>query len=564
MSSNATTPVTRIGKYQLLAHIASGGMGVVYKARDEQLGRIVALKVLDPELAKNPILVERFQREARHAARLNHKNIVILYESDQADGYYYLSMEYIEGIDLADYIRRKGQLDPEEARRILIQACKALEHAHSHKITHRDIKPSNFLLANEEGRCRVKLTDFGLARLASEVEEDRRVTRAGTTVGTVDYMAPEQARDSGSADIRSDIYSLGCSFYHMLAGQPPFGEGTLGERIYKHIAADPPDVRQFNPAVTASLWTILRRMLAKHPDDRFQTPTELIQALRSLSPTTPNDPESFIGTKPSRVPNELTDQPAINSLTGRPPSSHSSHTVVPAPEPPKLPKQPKLSKRPTTLPELRTVSEAKPEDLGISPEQRQAAMAQYERAMENMKQGGDPSYTLQLLLACCRLDPTNLLYRKMLRQIGRDSATPRKSSWWSALFNNVPARSQLHTARKAGRHREVLDLGEQVLTQLPGDLPTQLAMAESAHELRLESLALWLLEQARADAPDNVEVLRRLANQYEHNQRFNQAIAIWERLREIDPSNPEFGAKIREIAVNETLTRGNYTLRDRS
>src|SRR5207302_4255920 len=135
----------------------------------------------------------------------------------------------------------------EEARRLLIQACKALEHAASLGIVHRDIKPANFLLANDEGRCRVKLTDMGLSRM--ENEEDFRVTRDGTTVGTVDYMAPEQARDSSAADVRSDIYSLGCTLYQMLTGQPPFAEGGLGERVYKHLAVDPLDVRLFNPDV---------------------------------------------------------------------------------------------------------------------------------------------------------------------------------------------------------------------------------------------------------------------------------------------------------------------------
>src|SRR5262245_58189443 len=126
-------------------------------------------------------------------------------------------MEYVHGVDLADYIRRKGQIDHEEARRIIIQACKALAHAAEQGIIHRDIKPSNFLLANDDGKCRVKLTDLGLSRMVDD--EEFRVTRSGTTVGTVDYMAPEQARDSSLADIRSDIYSLGCTLYHMLAGK---------------------------------------------------------------------------------------------------------------------------------------------------------------------------------------------------------------------------------------------------------------------------------------------------------------------------------------------------------
>ncbi|MGL4552490.1 MAG: serine/threonine-protein kinase, partial [Gemmataceae bacterium] len=286
MSSSTKLPVTRIGKFLILQHIATGGMGTVYKARDTEADRVVALKVLAPDLATNPTLVERFHREAKHAGKLSHKNIVEFYESGHADDTHYLAMEHVIGVDLSEYIRRKSQIEPEEARRIMIQACKALAHAFEQGLIHRDIKPSNFLLADEAGRCRVKLTDLGLSRMESE--EDFRVTRAGTTVGTVDYMAPEQARDASLADVRSDIYSLGCTLYHMLAGRPPFAEGGIGERVYKHIAADPPDVRQFNPQVPSSLWTIMRRMLAKHPDDRFQTPDELIDALRSLT----DDPSS--------------------------------------------------------------------------------------------------------------------------------------------------------------------------------------------------------------------------------------------------------------------------------
>src|SRR5262249_41626999 len=248
-----------IGKYRILSHIATGGMGSVYKALDEALDRVVALKILAPELTSNDVLRERFRREARHVARLSHRNIVTLYEYGQDKRLYYLALEYVQGIDLGEYIRRRGQLDPEEARRIVIQACRALDHAYEQGITRRDIKPSNFLLTRQGDRWLVKLTDLGLARTVNE--DEFRVTRAGTTVGTLDYMSPEQARDSALADIRSDIYSLGCTMYHMIAGQPPFAEGGLGERVYKHLAVDPPDIRQFNEKVPEALWEVLRRML---------------------------------------------------------------------------------------------------------------------------------------------------------------------------------------------------------------------------------------------------------------------------------------------------------------
>ncbi len=282
MSSERLNPGERLGKYKVLAHIATGGMGTVYKASDEELGRLVALKVLDTSLADKPNTLERFRREARHAARLSHKNIVTLYEYRYENGRHFLALEYVDGIDLYDYIERKGRLAPEESRRILIQAVKALDHAYKQGITHRDIKPSNFLLTRDHDRMRVKLTDLGLARRADE--EDFRITRAGSTVGTIDYLAPEQARDSAAADIRSDIYSLGCTLYHMLTGNPPFSEGGLGERILKHLQDDPPDVRQFNAKVSEELWTLLQRMLAKKAEDRFQTPAELLKVLKALPP----------------------------------------------------------------------------------------------------------------------------------------------------------------------------------------------------------------------------------------------------------------------------------------
>jgi serine/threonine-protein kinase len=551
MSSSTSQPGARIGKYRILAHVATGGMGTVYRARDEELGRIVALKVLAPELSNNPILVTRFKREARAAGRLTHKNIVTLYEYGQTEeGLYFLAMEFIQGIDLSEYIRRKGRLEPEEARRILIQSCKALEHAFAQGVTHRDIKPSNFLLANDEGRCRVKLTDLGLSRI--DTEEDFQVTRAGTTVGTVDYMAPEQARDSSAADIRSDIYSLGCTFYQMLTGQPPFNDGGIGERIYKHIASDPTDVREFNPDIPASLWTVLRRMLAKHPDDRFQTPTELIQALRSLS-----EPQS-----PSRKLAEIRQQEEDDGdvLTLRPPTPVPESEPL-LPEPPPEPREDSGSrKRPTTLSEGKTLPDDPPDALEITPEMRDAASRQFAHATEVIRSGGDLTYAEQLLLSCCKLDPVTLMYRKMLREVVRDLGRTSKGSWLGSL-TNLPARGRLKKARHAGDHRKVIECGEELLCRTPGDIQTQIEMAISAEALGLPSLAVWLLDEARVRDPKVVSVLRQLAGVHERQNRLNLAIAIWEKVREMVPDDIEAADKIREISVNETLARGNYNRR---
>jgi eukaryotic-like serine/threonine-protein kinase len=271
----------QIGKYKVLSHLATGGMGAVYKAYDTEGKRDVALKVLTPELASNPIMIERFRREAKHAAKLRHENIVELFEFDETpEGRFYIAMEFVQGVDLSDYIDRKGMLDPEEARHIIKQAAKALGHAHSQGIVHRDIKPSNFLIARKNGRLLVKLTDLGLSREANA--EEFRVTRAGTTVGTVDYISPEQARDSGTADIRSDLYSLGCTWFHLLAGKAPFADGGLAERLHRHLNIEPPDVRTLNPNVSRATAAVLRRLLAKRPAERYQTPAELLKDIADL------------------------------------------------------------------------------------------------------------------------------------------------------------------------------------------------------------------------------------------------------------------------------------------
>ncbi len=317
----------RIGKYEVLAHIATGGMGAVYKARDTELDRVVAIKVLPPELAANPALVERFRREARHAAKLRHKNIVTIFEAAEAQGTHFLVMEYVEGTDLHEYIERKGKLDPEKARLIVMQAAKALDHAHRAGLVHRDVKPSNFLLGKgEDGRIFVKLTDLGLAREVSD--EQFRVTRTGTTVGTIDYISPEQARDSGKADGRSDIYSLGCTFFHMLAGRPPFCEGGLGERLLKHIEAEPPDVGQFNPQVPGPMREMLRKMLAKKPRDRYQTPAELLKELRRLDGTAP-PPAASDRDILADLARAAAESPTLESV--RPPTKRDSDIKVSRP-----------------------------------------------------------------------------------------------------------------------------------------------------------------------------------------------------------------------------------------
>ncbi|HZT79567.1 MAG TPA: serine/threonine-protein kinase [Gemmataceae bacterium] len=266
-----------LGRYAVLGHVATDGKGAVYKARDTRLGRIVALRVLPPALAAQPGALERLRR----AARLRHRNIAALYECGEQRGVHYLVTEFTGGIDLHEYVGRKGRLDPGEACGILLQAAAALECAAEEGVVHRDVNPSSIFLTQRDGRRVVKVANFGLS--GGERAEGFRVTRGGSTVSSLDYTAPEQARDGGSADVRGDIYSLGCTFYHLLAGRPPFPEGNLAERQRQHAEDQPPDVRRLNPDVDGRLLAVLDRMLAKRPEDRYQTPAELIEALEALA-----------------------------------------------------------------------------------------------------------------------------------------------------------------------------------------------------------------------------------------------------------------------------------------
>lgn len=264
-----------LGPYELKRKLGQGGMGAVYLAVDPSLKRQVALKILPREKASNPQLVKRFKAEAQNASQLTHENIVSVYGAGEADGYLYIALEFIDGIDVHDLVERRGVLPVKRSIDIIKQVCRALQHALEQGIVHRDIKPAN-LLVRRDGV--VKLADMGLARAVDETMETG-LTRAGTTVGTVDYMSPEQARNSKSADVRSDIYSLGCTWYHMLTGTPPFSEGSLTNKLNAHANRPPPDARDKNPSVSEGVVAVMRRMMAKNPDDRYQTPNELIKDL---------------------------------------------------------------------------------------------------------------------------------------------------------------------------------------------------------------------------------------------------------------------------------------------
>ena len=276
----ATLVGKTLGGYKILAQIAKGGMGSVYKAKQLALGRVVALKRLSTRLAGEQFL-QRFLNEARAAAKLSHPNIVQVYDIKQEYGFHFIAMEYVEGPTLRERIESGGAIRPLRAVEIGVDVAKALTCARESSIVHRDIKPDNVLLG-ETGQ--VKVADFGLAKLVDEaMVEDGGYTQEGLGLGTPHYMAPEQASNAKAADQRADVYSLGVTMYHMLTGQPPFRAKSPLQIVRMHESETPAPPSEYNPDVPVSLCEVLSKMMAKAPDDRYQEPREVAEALEEVA-----------------------------------------------------------------------------------------------------------------------------------------------------------------------------------------------------------------------------------------------------------------------------------------
>ena len=282
-------PGDRLGVFALEAAIGAGGMGAVFRAHDDQLDRTIALKVLPPEHARDPEAVRRFYQEGRAAARLDQENIARVYTIGQAGPHHYIAFEFIEGSTLRQRVEAGGVLPVADAINYTLQIASALVHAAERGVVHRDVKPSN-IIVTPQGRA--KLVDMGLAR-RFERGGDAGLTQTGMTLGTFDYISPEQARDPRDVDVRSDLYSLGCTLYYVLAGRPPFPDGTVLQKLIQHQEEPPPDVRAANAAVPADLAAIVMKLMAKDRDRRYQTPEQLVRDLllvagahniRSVSP----------------------------------------------------------------------------------------------------------------------------------------------------------------------------------------------------------------------------------------------------------------------------------------
>lgn len=270
----------RLGYFELEKFVGGGGMGAVFQATDTMLGRTVAVKVLSQDQASEEDTLLRFKNEAQSAARLDHENIARVYYVGEDRGLNYIVFEFIEGENIRDLVDRRGGLPLGEAISYTLQIAEALDHACQRDVVHRDIKPSNVLIT-AEGHA--KLVDMGLARLHQVEHSGDDLTASGVTLGTFDYISPEQARDPRTADVRSDLYSLGCTLYFMLTGKPPFPDGTVLQKLLQHQGDEPPDPREVRSDLPQEMTRLLSKMLFKSPEARYQQPSELIADLLLLA-----------------------------------------------------------------------------------------------------------------------------------------------------------------------------------------------------------------------------------------------------------------------------------------
>jgi serine/threonine protein kinase len=370
-----------LGKYKLLRLLGAGGMSSVYLAEHATLRNKVAIKVLPRHRVDQTSYLARFEREARTSARLNHPNIVRAFDLDTSGEIHFIAMEYVDGIDLQAKVREDGPLPLREALDYVRQAALGLQHAHEEGLVHRDIKPANLIL---DGRGTVKILDLGLA-LAQE--EDTSLTKAHDekVLGTADYLAPEQARDSHAADGRSDIYALGCTLHYLLVGKPPFAEGKLAQRIQAHLRAPPPNLLEARPDVPPAIASLYFQMLEKHPDARPQSARDVADALTAWLAA--NDAEAAAGRRPPprRAPPRRsgteTGSPAVDLLpppAGRAAPGGTSVAGRPGSgiRPPSGPRRPPSGVRPPPVPPPPTAATTvDPDVLSFTPPPSQGTQA---------------------------------------------------------------------------------------------------------------------------------------------------------------------------------------------
>lgn len=271
-----------MGKYKLLDRLGGGGMGVVFTAHHAMTDRVVALKVMNKSIVSNPLAMTRFKAEVRLLCALSHPNIIAAYDADCVGNTHFLVMEYGRGQDLRVWLQNYERLPIDWVCECIRQAALGLEHAHQRGLVHRDIKPENLLVEDPQpfSKPAVKILDLGLARLmGAESPEEAALREAGQIMGTADYIAPEQIEQTELADVRSDIFSLGCTLFKLLAGRLPFDGANYAEKLVARVTQDAPPVSRFREEVPAGLNRVVAKMLARNPDERYQSPAEVAEAL---------------------------------------------------------------------------------------------------------------------------------------------------------------------------------------------------------------------------------------------------------------------------------------------
>ncbi|MCX7825723.1 MAG: serine/threonine protein kinase, partial [Verrucomicrobiae bacterium] len=282
--------------YEIISKLGQGGMGAVWKARQPLLNRFAAVKIMAPELAADPEFVKRFKREATAAASLTHENLVQVYGAGEFEGQHYIAMEFVEGETLRNLIERSGRLEPAEALAITIQVAQALQYGwNKARLIHRDIKPENIFLTPQK---EVRVGDMGLAKTVGGPTTS--LTQTGITMGSPHYISPEQARGLKEIDFRADIYSLGCTLFHMLTGRPPYEADDALALIAKHVNDPPPAIFKVWPTCPLSLGMLVGKMLAKKPHERPGSYEELIAQLRQVREKLgrSESPEPAVGSRP--------------------------------------------------------------------------------------------------------------------------------------------------------------------------------------------------------------------------------------------------------------------------
>jgi serine/threonine protein kinase/WD40 repeat protein len=346
-------------KFKIIRELGRGGMGVIYLAEHRVMEKAVALKVISPAVLDNPEALSRFLAEVKAAGKLDHKNIARAYDADQAGDLHFLVMEFVEGMSLAEILEKTGPLSIASACHCTCQAAMGLQHAFEQGMAHRDIKPQNLMLTP---RGQIKVLDFGLARVRGQQKGKPGLTQADAFMGTPEYVAPEQATDARSADIRADIYSLGCTLYALLTGRTPFVEDTAVKLILAHIEQEPPPLDELRPDVPKELSAIVAKILAKDPTQRYQQPIEVAKTLAPFAkegsklaaapPATSSDGGTRIGGSTSRMK-------APGAATPKPPTKGVAAPIEPlnlmADEPasaavPRKTKRVRKQETPTTVP----------------------------------------------------------------------------------------------------------------------------------------------------------------------------------------------------------------------